>query len=111
MTINATPADRTEPKEKKTERAVTRYCFPLGICSRRRVPSVGIEPPTALPRKNSRIHNDENDHANDERIPNNAVKKSVALNAVLRPRRSEQVPQPTAPNIMPANMDDERVPM
>lgn len=44
MTINATPADRTEPKEKKTERAVTRYCFPLGICSRRRVPSVGIEP-------------------------------------------------------------------
>jgi len=44
ITVSATAADRTDPKEKKTERAVTRYCLPLGICSRRRVPSVGIEP-------------------------------------------------------------------
>lgn len=43
-TRRATAADRTAPKEKKMERAVTRYCFSLGMCSRRRVPSVGIEP-------------------------------------------------------------------
>lgn len=44
--ITASPmtADITEPKEKKTDRAVTKYCFPLGICSSSSVPSVGIEP-------------------------------------------------------------------
>lgn len=40
----ATRAESTAPKEKKTERAVTRYSFPWGICSRRSVPSVGREP-------------------------------------------------------------------
>jgi hypothetical protein len=40
----ATRAASTAPKEKKTERAVTRYSFPRGICSRRSVPSVGSEP-------------------------------------------------------------------
>lgn len=44
ITRRATTADRTAPNEKKTERAVTRYCFPFGMCSRRSVPSVGIEP-------------------------------------------------------------------
>ncbi|EDR14025.1 uncharacterized protein LACBIDRAFT_305379 [Laccaria bicolor S238N-H82] len=37
-------SDTTEPTEKKSESAVTRYCFSLGNCSRRRVPSVGIDP-------------------------------------------------------------------
>ena len=40
----ATREASTAPKEKKTERAVTRYSFPRGICSRRSVPSVGSEP-------------------------------------------------------------------
>jgi hypothetical protein len=43
-TRRAATADTTEPTEKKTESAVTRYCFSLGNCSRRRVPSVGIDP-------------------------------------------------------------------
>ena len=44
-------------------------------------------------------------------MPNKAVKKRVALNAALRPMRSEQVPHPMAPTIIPANMDDDNVPM
>ena len=44
----ATRAASTAPNEKKTERAVTRYSFPRGICSRRSVPSVGSEPFQAL---------------------------------------------------------------
>ena len=44
ITKMPTTADRTDPKEKKTESAVTMYCFPFGMCSRRSVPSVGIEP-------------------------------------------------------------------
>ncbi len=40
----ATRAARTAPKEKNTESAVTRYSFPRGICSKRRVPSVGMDP-------------------------------------------------------------------
>jgi hypothetical protein len=64
---------------------------------------------------------------NEASSPNNAVKNSVALNAALRPRRSEpgfeividsaeqskdiQVPQPIAPNIIPANIDEETVPI
>ncbi|KXN80840.1 hypothetical protein AN958_07203 [Leucoagaricus sp. SymC.cos] len=42
--MRATNAERTEPNEKKTDSAVTRYCFSLGMCSRRSVPSVGMEP-------------------------------------------------------------------
>lgn len=42
--MRPTKAETTEPKEKKTERAVTKYCLFFGICSRRRVPSVGIDP-------------------------------------------------------------------
>lgn len=44
ITIMPTMADNTEPKEKKTDRAVTKYCFPRGICSNNNVPSVGIDP-------------------------------------------------------------------
>jgi hypothetical protein len=40
----ATRAESTAPMEKNNERAVTRYSFPRGICSRRSVPSVGSEP-------------------------------------------------------------------
>jgi len=40
----ATTAASTAPMEKNNERAVTRYSFPRGICSRRSVPSVGSEP-------------------------------------------------------------------
>jgi hypothetical protein len=43
-TKRATTADRTAPKEKNTESAVTRYCLDLGMCSSSSVPSVGIEP-------------------------------------------------------------------
>jgi len=44
ISIMATKAASTAPKEKNTERAVTRYSLPRGICSRRSVPSVGSEP-------------------------------------------------------------------
>ena len=104
-TRRATTADTTEPTEKKTESAVTRYCFSLGNCSRRRVPSVGIDPwasvsrlrtermsvltPTELPRKNKVTHNMPKELDKEARKPKTAVKKSVALNAVLRPIRSE----------------------
>jgi hypothetical protein len=67
--------------------------------------------PTALPRKNSNMHRLTNEVANDARMPNKAVKKRVALKAALRPTRSEQVPQPIAPSIIPANMDEDSVPM
>ena len=67
--------------------------------------------PTALPRKKSSMHKLQNELANDARMPNTAVKKRVALKAALRPTRSEQVPHPIAPTIMPANMDDDSVPM
>lgn len=110
-TRRATTADTTEPTEKKTESAVTRYCFSLGNCSRRRVPSVGIDPPTELPRKNKATHNVPKELDKEARKPKMAVKKSVALNAVLRPIISEHVPQPTAPIIIPANMEDETLPM
>ena len=43
-TSRATTAESTLPNEKKTESAVTRYCFSFGMCSSKRVPSVGIEP-------------------------------------------------------------------
>ena len=43
-TKRATAAARTAPKEKKMDKAVTRYCFSFGMCSRRRVPSVGMDP-------------------------------------------------------------------
>lgn len=43
-TSNATNAERTAPKEKNMDSAVTRYCFSLGMCSKRRVPSVGMDP-------------------------------------------------------------------
>jgi len=106
MTRRPTTAARTEPKEKKTERAVTRYCFDLGMCSNRSVPSVGIEPykrvrigkggeirgqrtPTALPSRNSRMLKVKNELANEARTPKMAVKKRVALKAVLRPSKSE----------------------
>lgn len=67
--------------------------------------------------------------ASELATPKRDVKKSVALNAVLRPMRSEpeskklqvcpshkiisnvQVPQPTAPNIMPANIVEDKSPI
>lgn len=67
--------------------------------------------PTALPRKNKSTQRLKKELANDARMPNRAVKKSVALNAALRPTMSEQVPHPIAPIIIPANMDDESVPI
>ena len=104
-------ADMTEPNEKNTERAVTRYCLPFGICSSNNVPSVGIEPcvnaaycallasvasprssartPTALPKRKSEAHNSGNVLARAASTPNTEVRKSVALNAAVRPSRSE----------------------
>jgi hypothetical protein len=51
MTKRATTAARTEPSEKKTESAVTKYRLPLGMCSKRSVPSVGMDPLTSLVRE------------------------------------------------------------
>jgi hypothetical protein len=107
----ATRAESTAPKEKNTERAVTRYSFPRGICSRRSVPSVGSEPPTALPRKKMAVQSIGKVVASELATPKTEVKNKVALNAVLRPMRSEQVPQPTAPNIMPANIVEDKRPI
>lgn len=42
--IRATNAESTEPTEKNTDSAVTRYCFAFGTYSNKRVPSVGMEP-------------------------------------------------------------------
>jgi len=44
--IRATNAESTEPTEKNTDSAVTRYCFAFGTYSNKRVPSVGMEPYT-----------------------------------------------------------------
>lgn len=44
MTTKPITAETTEPTEKNTDNAVTRYCFPFGICSSSSVPSVGIDP-------------------------------------------------------------------
>ncbi len=98
----------TAPMEKKTERAVTRYRFSFGTCSSKSVPSVGIDPykvvylgtknghlddgehtPTELPRKKRAMHIVVKEFENEANSPNNAVKNNVALNAALRPRRSE----------------------
>ena len=49
--------------------------------------------PTELPRKNRMAHKLTNELAKDARIPNTAVKKRVALNAVLRPITSEPARQ------------------
>ncbi len=49
--------------------------------------------PTELPRKNRIAHKLPNELAKDARIPNTAVKKRVALNAVLRPITSEPARQ------------------
>lgn len=43
-TSMAATAEKTAPNEKNTDKAVTRYLFSFGNCSRSRVPSVGIEP-------------------------------------------------------------------
>lgn len=86
--------------------------------------------PTALPRKKRAIHNHTNVLATEARMPNKDVKKSVALNAVVRPMRSLpknnqqrqwriynignvhlHVPHPTAPNIIPPNIDDDSRPI
>jgi hypothetical protein len=64
---------------------------------------------------------------NPLRIPNRAVKQRVALNAVVRPIESEpacnfrrghqrnensvQAPQPTAPSIIPANIEEDSQPI
>ena len=115
----ATKAETTAPREKNTDNAVTRYSLPRGMCSNRSVPSVGMEPyrtqrsimgsaqlphsqnegcrgalskirtPTELPRKKRDMHNNTNVFAKDAMMPKIAVKKSVALKAVLRPMRSE----------------------
>ena len=98
-------ADSTAPTEKNTDKAVTRDCLPSGMCSSSSVPSVGIEPcdrrqlhacgcvlvrtPTDDPRKKRTMHSWVKEPAREARMPKRAVKKSVALNAVLRPKRSE----------------------
>lgn len=120
--------ERTAPREKKMERRVRRYCLECGRFSRKSVPSVGMEPlrriisltftrwkctcdcswgtcrvlthPTALPSKNIQNRSIGKVGAKLAPIPNTAVRKSVLLNGRARPRRSETVPQPTAPIII-----------
>lgn len=45
--------------------------------------------PTALPKRNSIKHSVPNEFAKDARRPKSEVKNRVALNAILRPMRSE----------------------
>jgi hypothetical protein len=108
ITRRPTIAESTAPNEKNTDRAVTRYCLDLGMCSRRRVPSVGIDPwnavsqsrehfneyghgytPTELPRRKSAMQSVTNELDSEAKMPKMAVRKSVALNAVIRPIKSE----------------------
>ncbi|KAG6828934.1 hypothetical protein H0H87_000315 [Tephrocybe sp. NHM501043] len=85
----------------------------------------------ALPRKNRTTHRLLKELVKEARRPNMAVKHNVALNAALRPIMSEpsqresvygvrevkvkggyaHVPQPMAPNIIPANIADDTLPM
>lgn len=51
MMIKPRTEDITLPMAKNTDKAVKRYCFRLGRFSRNRVPSVGIDPPTPVPRR------------------------------------------------------------
>ena len=86
--------------------------------------------PTALPRKNKAKHNNGNVLASEAKMPNTEVRNNVALNAVVRPMRSlpmsksqcqqkvyegrsvhSHVPHPTAPNIIPPNMEDDKRPI
>lgn len=48
-----------------------------------------LRTPTAVPRKNSARQRVPKEFANEANSPNKDVKKRVALNAVLRPIRSE----------------------
>jgi hypothetical protein len=107
---SATTAESTAPREKKAERAVTRYCLLLGMFSSRRVPSVGIDPyetsisvekmhdvmrlrtPTALPRNTKVTQSRGKDGAKTAVKPNTAVRTRVPLNAAIRPSKSEPDP-------------------
>jgi hypothetical protein len=113
----------TAPIEKNTDRSVRRYCFFSGRFSdivrrvsmthfrphgqtlslpRNKVPSVGIDPPTAEPSNAIQTHKIPNVGAVDAAIPNTAVKNSVELNAKDRPEMSLSVPQAIEPTIIPA---------
>jgi hypothetical protein len=84
--------------------------------------------PRALPRKNRAEQSMGNVVAKEAEMPKSAVKNRVALNAGMRPTRSEsmesklssvwhtvqsdaQVPHPTAPNIIPANILEDKIPI
>jgi hypothetical protein len=55
--------------------------------------------PTELPRKKSVMQRVENEFENDAKIPKRAVKKRVALKAVLRPMKSEPTVQNELDNL------------
>lgn len=129
MTAKPITAARTAPKEKKTDSAVTRYCLPFGICSRRSVPSVGMEPyvsdfrrvhhglfreirtPTALPSRNRARQSHAKVPAKAAKTPNTDVRKSVALNAVVRPMRSEPVLEQFGRNAMSEETSTHKFPI
>ena len=87
--------------------------------------------PTALPNRKRATHRDQNEVVTVAPIPNREVNSNVPLNAMLRPNRSEpmerrtvevstlirhelghlHVPQPIAPIIIPANIEEERAPI
>ena len=86
--------------------------------------------PTALPNRKRATHRDQYEVVTAAPSPNKEVNSNVPLNAILRPSRSEpgrwtgevstlmcheldhlHVPQPTAPIIIPAYIEEERTPI
>lgn len=133
MMINPKTLVATLPAAKKTLSAVRRYCLRLGKFSRNSVPSVGMLPPTPVPRQKSRKQRAGKEVAKADSQPKMAVTSRVPLNASLRPYESEseqgrghdqrsippgralfddsQEPHAIAPTIMPANIDEDKAPI
>lgn len=80
-------------------------------CKTYRVPSVGIDPPTPVPRKKSARQRVGKLGANADAIPKTAVNNRVKLNAGNLPLASLYVPQTKAPTMHPLKMLVERSPI
>ena len=78
---SASTAHTTDPSEKNTESAVSQYCLCRGRLSRKNVPSVGMLPPTPVPRQKHQRHAQANPGDTLSSAPNTAVTTSVRLNA------------------------------
>lgn len=76
-----------------------------------RVPSVGIEPPTPVPRKKRARQRVQKFGAKADAIPNTAVNSNVKLNAGNLPLASLNVPHAKAPTMQPEKIEVERRPI